>query len=114
MIVAMATESEVLDAGLAERERVLSHLREQAPHLGSRGITRLCLFGSIARGEAGPKSDVDLLIETDPDSHFSLFDVVELQDELGDALRRRVQFAFRSAMSPWLRDELSEEAISIW
>jgi predicted nucleotidyltransferase len=114
MIVAMATETEILDPGLAERERVLSHLRKQAPHLRSRGIVRLRLFGSIARGEAGPKSDVDLLIEIDPDSHFSLFDVVELQDELGDALRRRVQFAFRSAMRPWLHDEISEEAISIW
>jgi hypothetical protein len=114
MTAVMAAGTKDLDAGLAERERVLSHLREQAPQLRSRGIKRLSLFGSIARGEAGPKSDVDLLIEVDPDSHFSLFDVVELQDELGDALRRRVQFAFRSAMRPWLRDEISEEAISVW
>jgi hypothetical protein len=45
--------------GLAERERVLRILRQQEPTLRARGVTRLRLFGSMARGEAGPDSDVD-------------------------------------------------------
>jgi predicted nucleotidyltransferase len=68
----------------------------------------------MARGEAGCESDVDLLIEIDPRSHFSLFDVVDLQEGLSDALRRRVHVAFGSKMRPWLREEILEEAISVW
>ena len=39
------------------------------------GVTQLALFGSIARGEAGPSSDVDLLIEVDPHARFTLVGV---------------------------------------
>ena len=111
---AMAADTTTLDPGLAERERVLRVLHQQAPRLRARGITRLSLFGSMARGEADSKSDVDLLIEIDPESHFSLFEVVHLQEELGDALRRRVHITFGSKMRPWLREEIIEEAISVW
>jgi predicted nucleotidyltransferase len=68
----MVVQSETLGPALAERERVLRMLREAAPGLRARGITRLGLFGLLARGDAGPESDVDLLIEMDPDAGPSL------------------------------------------
>ena len=46
-----------------ERERILALLRAHAGEIRRRGVTRLALFGSTARGEAGPGSSVDLLIE---------------------------------------------------
>jgi len=110
----MATETTTLAPVLAERERVLAQLRAEAPRLRALGITHLSLFGSIARGKAGPGSDVDLLIEVDPDSHFSLFEVVDLQDELGAALGRPIHVAFASPMRPWLRAEILAEAIAIF
>jgi len=65
----MCAEATTIDApALAERDRVLRVVGEQAPRLRRRGITRLSLFGSVARREAGPESDIDLLIETDPES----------------------------------------------
>ena len=65
--LAVAAEATTIDARtLAERDRVLRILGEQVPRLRQRGITRLSLFGSLARDEAGPESDIDLLIETDP------------------------------------------------
>jgi uncharacterized protein len=110
----MATRTTTLDSGLAERERILAHLRSQAPHLRARGIRRLSLFGSIARAAAGARSDVDLLIEVDPASHFSLFDLVDLQDDLHRLLGRPAHFAFASKLRPWLRRELLAEAIPIF
>ena len=59
----MNPETTLLDPGLAERERVLRLLRAQASEIRHRGVTRLRLFGSTARGDAGPKADVDLLAE---------------------------------------------------
>jgi hypothetical protein len=58
----MAAETQPPGA-LAERERVLRVLRQEAPRLRALGITHLS--ASMARGEAGPESDVDLLIETE-------------------------------------------------
>jgi hypothetical protein len=110
----MAAESTTLDPALAERERVLQILHEQAPRLRSRGITRLSLFGSIARGEVGPESDIDLLIEVDPGSRFGLSDLLDLEEELGGLLARRINFAVASEMRPWLREWIEEDRIGIF
>jgi predicted nucleotidyltransferase len=99
---------------LAEREQVLRVLHEQAPRLRARGITSLSLFGSMARGEAGPKSDIDLLIETDPAARFGLSDLLDLQGELGHLLARPINLAFRSEMRPWLRDWIEEDRIEVF
>jgi uncharacterized protein len=113
MSVVMVAEA-VLERGLAERERILAQLRAQAPRLRARGIRRLSLFGSMARGQCRAKSDVDLLIEVDPTSHFSLFDLIDLQDDLHWLLGRRAHFAFASKLRPWLRQEILAEAIAIF
>ena len=111
----MATKSQTLAPGaLAERERVLRVLRGQAPRLRARGITSLDLFGSMARGEAGPKSDIDLLIEVDPEAGFGLSDLLDLQEELGSLLDRRINFAFGSEMRPWLRAWIEDDRIGIF
>ena len=110
----MAVEGTIAELALAERARIVAQLQEQAPRLRARGISRLSLFGSMARGEAGSKSDLDLLIEVDPHSHFSLFDLVDLQDQLHALLGRPTQFAFTSKLRPWLRREILAEAIAIF
>jgi uncharacterized protein len=110
----MVVETETLAPALVERERSLRVLREAAPRLRARGITQLSLFGSMARGEAGPDSDIDLLIEVDPDAGFGLSDLVDLQEELGDLLGRPINFAFASGMRPWLRDWIEEDRIGVF
>ena len=65
-----------LAPGLAERERVLAILRRHEPDLRARGITRLRLFGSTARGEAGPGSDI---AEIDSAVSFCLFPLILIQ-----------------------------------
>ena len=82
----------------AERERVVALLRAHAQDIRGRGVTRLALFGSIARGEAGPSSDVDLLIEVNPHARFTLVDLVGLERFLTGLLLRPVEFAFASRL----------------
>jgi hypothetical protein len=81
-----------------ERERVVALLRAHAEDIRGRGVTRLALFGSIARGEAGPSSDVDLLIEVDPHARFTLVDLAGLERFLAGLLLRPVEFAFPSRL----------------
>jgi uncharacterized protein len=114
MRLAMATDVKALDAALAERERVLRILREEAPRLRARGITRLSLFGSMARGEAQPESGVDLLIEVEPESRFGLSELLDLQEELGELLGRPINFAFASEMRPWLLEWIEEDRSGIF
>ena len=109
----MSTDT-TLGPRLAERERVLEELRQAAPRLRARGITHLSLFGSMARGEAAPKSDVDLLIETESAAKLGLFDLFDLREELGRRFDRPVSFAFRSQMRPWLQEWIEDDRIEIY
>lgn len=103
-----------LDARRDERERVLGILRQHGAALRARGVTGLALFGSVARGDIGPGSDVDLLIEVDPESGFGLFAFLDLKDELAGLLGRRVDLAFADAMRPRLRTAVLRDAVEVF
>ena len=109
----MATDLKAPETALPERERVLRVLQAEAPRLRARGITSLSLFGSMARGEAAPESDIDLLIEIESAAKLGFFELYDLQEELGTRLGRPVQFAFGSAMRPWLREWIEDDRIEI-
>lgn len=100
--------------GEAERARVLAVLRGQATELRRRGVRRLRLTGSVARGEAGPDSDVDLLAEIDRAAvaRFSLLDLAGLELDLADALGREVQIVTAlDQLHPQVRAGLEAQAI---
>lgn len=104
------------ELGLAERARVLAMLREREDELRRRGVRRLRLTGSVARGEAGPKSDVDLIAEIDRASvsRFSLLDLAGLELDLADALGREVQIVTAlEELHPLVRANLEAQAIEI-
>ncbi len=75
------------------------------------GIRRVRLFGSIARGEANSRSDVDLLVELPPKT--SLLTVVAIKQELEDLLSRRVDVVTEAAISPYIRDQVLQEAVPL-
>lgn len=103
------------NGGLAERERILGILRQQEAALRARGVKRLRLFGSLARGDAGPSSDVDLLAEIEHGCGFSLLDLVALQDELGDLTGRKVEIGTAvESMRPRIRQRVETDAIEVF
>ena len=110
----MTSETTTLDAALAERERVLRILQEEAPRLRALGITHLSRFGSMARAKVRPESDIDLLIETESAAKLGLFDLFDLREELRQRIGRPVSFAFRSQMRPWLQEWIEEDRIEIY
>jgi predicted nucleotidyltransferase len=75
------------------------------------GIDRLREFGSCARGEAGPESDVDLLIRLQPGRGFS--DLMAFCHEAEAALGRRVDVVTEDGLSPYIRDRVLAEAIPL-
>lgn len=71
-------------------ERVIATLRAHEAELRQAGITRLSLFGSVARGDAEADSDVDLAAEFDSAACMDLFRLVALERRIAEILRRRV------------------------
>ena len=83
--------------------------REQILHVARRhGVTRVRVFGSMARGDAGPQSDIDLLIDVgaEPSPWFPGGFVADLEELLG----RRVQVVTEHGLDALLRDRVLQEA----
>ena len=95
-----------------DRDAILRILNAQAPELRARGVASLSLFGSAARGQAGPHSDVDLLVEFS--SPVGLFDFFRLQHWLEEILGvERVDLVEKEALRPSLRRDILAEAIHV-
>jgi predicted nucleotidyltransferase len=112
---AMASRSTTLDPALAERERVLRILRAHESDIRAQGVTRLLMFGSMARADAGPDSDVDLLADIDKSVKFSLIDLVGLQDFLADLIGRKVDVGTSLANArPRIRQRIETDAVEVF
>jgi predicted nucleotidyltransferase len=94
-----------------DRATLIAKLREVEPELKAAGITRLALFGSVARGDSSPESDVDLVAEFDPTKQFSLLDLVHLENRLADILSVRVELTPARAHEDHLRERVSRKAV---
>lgn len=75
------------------------------------GATRVRIFGSVARGTAGPESDLDLLIDLAPGRH--LLDVIAIKQDLEDLLGGQVHVVTEAAVSPYMRDEILRDAVDL-
>lgn len=70
-------------------------------------VSRIAVFGSVARGQATASSDLDLLVEFR--SPKGLLALVSLERQLSDALGVRVDLLTEAALSPYLRDRITQE-----
>ena len=75
------------------------------------GATNVRVFGSVVRGEAGPESDVDILV--DLTRKWSLFDRIGLKQDLEDLLGRDVDIAIADSLYPRIRNRILAEAVPL-
>lgn len=74
-------------------------------------VKALYLFGSVVRGDAGPQSDLDILVEFEPTAHIGLFEFARLQRILTEILGRSVDLATPDSLHKSLRDQVLNEAV---
>jgi predicted nucleotidyltransferase len=75
------------------------------------GVRRVRVFGSVARGEGKPESDLDLLIAFDGGRGFR--DLMDFCDEVEATLGRRVDVVLEDGLSPYIRDRVLREALAL-
>lgn len=84
-----------------------------SPILLKYGVTRVSIFGSVARGKDGPESDVDLLIKTDR-LPFGIWGFVGLKQDLEQVLGRKVDVISEDALNPKLAKKIQKDLIQIY
>jgi len=96
------------------REYVIATLKANESALKGAGATALFLFGSTARGESEAGSDVDLFVDYDEASDFSIVELCRLQRMLSTCLAAPVDLTTRAGLHPVIRDHVLAEATRVF
>lgn len=90
---------------------ILAMLRRHATEFQAAGLDHLSLFGSVARGEATPESDIDLLADFTPGKAITLVTVGGFEQRLRNLLGAEVELSFADWLKPHIRERALREAV---
>jgi len=96
------------------RDEIIARLKATEPQLRGFGIGALYLFGSHARDEAGPDSDVDVFVDPRSQEDFGFLPFMDAYQTLQDAVGAKVDYGTRSGLHPLLRPQIEREALRIF
>jgi len=95
------------------RDDIITRIRKHSDTIRAQGATGLYLFGLAARDEARADSDIDVFVDYDPDTRFSLMNLSGIRLVIMDELRREVDITTRDSLRPPLKDRILSEAVCV-
>jgi predicted nucleotidyltransferase len=96
----------------ATLSHVLGALHAHEIDLRRRGVCHAAVFGSVARGEARADSDIDVLVELDPQLPIGLFEYARLKLYIAELLGDSADVVNRKTLKPLLRDAILRDAVN--
>ena len=102
----------VLDyADAMRRDDIIAKLKAAEPSLRARGVRRAAVFGSIARGDDRPGSDIDILVEFEPGAEGSIYEYMNLKEYIAGLFDGPVDVIDRDALKPHLRAPAARDTV---
>ena len=94
-----------------DSQEIIERLRTNESALRDRGVRHAALFGSSARGDQRPDSDVDIMIEVDPAARIGIYEYVAIKDYIAGLFDIRVDVVRRDRLKPYVRPVATRDAI---
>jgi predicted nucleotidyltransferase len=99
---------------MMQRDALVQKLMTLRPDLSAEGVTHVALFGSRARGDYGEQSDLDLLLEVDPESRFSILNLVGVERIVEKATGIPANAFMRRSLDDDFRDSIKNDVVEIF
>ena len=90
---------------------IIARLRENEAALRARGVRHAAVFGSRARGDNGSDSDIDIMIEIDPEAPVGVYEYVGIKEYIASLFDGRVDVVDREGLKPYVRTAATADAI---
>ena len=94
-----------------KRVEIIKKLKEREADLRARGVAHAALFGSVARGEDRPGSDIDIMVEIAPEARLGVFQYAGVVRYIEDLFPVPVDVANREGLKPLVRPSAERDAI---
>jgi predicted nucleotidyltransferase len=95
-------------------QEIVSRPRQVEPAIRAAGVTRLALFGSRARGDARPDSDLDVLVDATPRGGSPRFDLFKVMQLIEDTTGLRPQVSMRDLLKPRIAERIADDLIEVF
>jgi predicted nucleotidyltransferase len=102
------------DVAAITLEEIIVRLRAIAPAIKAEGVTKLAIFGSRARGDARPDSDLDILIDTVPRRASPVFDLFKVIRLIEDATGLQAQISMRDLLKPRMAARIADDLTEVF
>jgi uncharacterized protein len=99
---------------VADLQGVLETLKSHETELRHLGVRHVAVFGSVARGQARPDSDIDVLVDLDPELTIGVFQYARLKLDIDKLLGGASDVVNRRKLKPLLRDNIMREAVNVF
>jgi predicted nucleotidyltransferase len=96
---------------MANRQEIIDMLRQHEAALRARGVSRAALFGSCARGDNRPDSDIDIMVEIDPAAGIGVYEYVALKDYVAALFDGPVDVVSHDGLKPSIKPAVIADAI---
>lgn len=97
-----------------DRATIIERIKAKEEAIRKEGATHLYLFGSRARGDNRPTSDLDVYVDYDYDKKFSLLDLAGIKIALEDELGLDVHITTKSSLHPMLREKIEAQSVCVF
>ncbi|OKO86713.1 nucleotidyltransferase domain-containing protein [Bradyrhizobium sp. AS23.2] len=96
------------------RDEIIAAIRENADAIKGKGVSKLAIFGSQARDDYGPDSDIDVLVEIEPETSFSLLNLIDVEHIIEEATGLQAQATVRSTIAPHFAQRIADDILEVF